>query len=437
MRKEINIMSEEYIRQPFVIRNLKPMELETYINTKYGQQLRNELSEMNTNALISDIQKDVILAIKAHEYNNFCVIGNAWKCVKYYLEHFPELFKIHDLLIFKDNVMKYFFIINSKTEAEFEKILKYMNLDFDKYQKELDDGRKINIYIGILECLEKYTLENNPVRKAFRIAEDAGIRIGFHYYNSKEIMNGVFSLALIRSFPLITDDFGDYSSANGGFREDLKSGFKSAWEANIARILNKQEVIWRYEDGSESFSTEIGYYIPDFKVQRGNEIHIIEVKGFWDNRSVKKVWSAISKVDDRKIIVIDADFYSLLDEKYANIIPNWEKTRSIKCTYELPVVGLNIGNRINIIEELNEGEQLKLLREPLNPYDSKAIKVLTLDDREIGYISKEWAAIFSLKMDYGFTYECVLKRKEIQKKHIIIQLNTNIAMINLLENIKF
>lgn len=430
-------MSKEYISQPFVIRNLKPMELETYINTKYGQQLKNELTEMNTNALISGIQKDVILAMKAHEYNNFCVIGNAWTSVKYYLEHFPELFKIQDLLFFEDNVMKYFLIINSNTEAEFEKILRYMNLDIDKYQKELDDGRKINIYIGILECLERYTLENNPVRKAFSIAEDAGIRIGFHYYNSKEIMNGSCYLALIRSFPMIIDDFGDYSSANGGFREDLKAGFKSAWEANIARILNKQKVTWAYEDGSESFSTEIGYYIPDFKVQRKNEIQIIEVKGVWDNRSIKKVWSAINQVEDKKIIIIDADFYSLLHEKYADTIPNWEKTRNIKCTYELPVVGLTIGNRINIIRELNEGEQLKLLREPLNPYDSKAIKVLTLDDREIGYISKEWAAIFSLKMDYGFTYECVLKRKEIPKKHIIIQLNTNRAMINLLENIEF
>ncbi|WP_156894491.1 HIRAN domain-containing protein [Clostridium formicaceticum] len=333
--------------------------------------------------------------------------------------------------------MKFIYVINKQAEIEFEKILYYKNLKFQKYSKQLDDGREINIYTGILRHYEKYTLEDNPARVVFRTAEDAGIRIGFYYYSGMENFKELSSLSLIRSFPIESDDFGDFSSASGGFRQDLKAGFKSSWEANIARILNKQNANWKYEIASESYATDIGYYIPDFFIQRENGIDILEVKGFWDSRSIRKVSSAIEQAKDEKIIVIDKDYYSLLEEKYGSCISNWEKTGKIDTSFEVPVVGINVKNRFNIAQKLVHGEKLKILREPENAYDSNAIKILTLEDEEVGYIAKDWASIFAFKIDNGFTYECFVHKIEITKKRIIIKLQRNKATLDLLKNIGF
>ncbi|MEI4920451.1 hypothetical protein Q8G81_33360, partial [Klebsiella pneumoniae] len=73
--------------------------------------------------------------------------------------------------------------------------------------------------------------------------------MGYHSYPSQEdILNGFVGLGLYRSFPIEKEDrYGDSSSARGGFREDLGAGFKSAWEANIARFLNHKGIEWAYE----------------------------------------------------------------------------------------------------------------------------------------------------------------------------------------------
>ena len=420
----------------YMIERLEPKELEAYLNTEYGQKLESELLELYNKGAISAEEKQLVLAIKAYEYYNYCIVGNAWSCIKYYLENFPELFKIHDLLLYKKPVKKFFYIINSDVESKFEKILYYHQIEFQKHRKALKDVRYITIYIGFLTYPSNYTLEEDPLRKAFSDAEDAGIRIGFHFYDDKEKMKSYYSIALIRSFPIIGDSYGDYT-LSGGFREDLKAGFKSSWEANIARILNKQGVTWEYEKASESYATEIGYYIPDFKVDRDGKIHIIEVKGFWAQRSIKKVASAVGQVKDEKIIIIDSDFYSLINTKYKNVILNWEESEVGNQIYELPVVGINIGRRKIVINNLKDNDKLKLIREKNNKYDSNAIKILTLSNEEIGYIAKEWAAIFAFKIDLGFSYEVTLKRKELDKNRVIVKFKTQPAPISLLDNIGF
>src|SRR5690606_32752119 len=104
-----------------------------------------------------------------------------------------------------------------------------------------------------------------------------------------------------------------------------EAGFKSAWEANIARILNEKNIDWEYEKASESYATDFGYYIPDFKVQMNNKTYIIEVKGFWDEKSVKKVSSALSQAKEEEFIIVDSDLYSLLEKRFENCIPYWEQ----------------------------------------------------------------------------------------------------------------
>ncbi len=420
---------------PFMISILKTEELESFKETMYSRYLENELDILIREEKITSLQKELVIAIKAGEYYSFCVKGNAWRSVKYYLEHFPEIFKIHDLLLIDEPVKKFFYIINSHKEGEFEKILKFQGLNYEKHQRNLNDGRVISIYTGFLFNPKQYSFNVNPVLKAFKIAEDAGIRIGFHYYQGKEEMYSAFSLALIRSFPIDSDKFGDFSKADGGFREDLNAGFKSSWEANIARLLNEKNLNWKYE--GVSFGTEIGGYFPDFIIRHDDKTYILEVKGHWDGRSVKKVWSAITQIKDGKLIIIDSDYYSLLDEKFGNIIPNWEGTKAASGSFDIPVIGLTVGKRLTTIQALVEGEQLKLLREPDNPYDSNAIKVVTNDDREVGYIAKDWASIFAYKMDCGFTYKVSLKQKELNKKRVMVKLFTEPAALELLKKIDF
>ena len=50
------------------------------------------------------------------------------------------------------------------------------------------------------------------------------------------------------------------------------------------------------------------------------------------------------------------------------------------------VVGLRYEERFDRIESLKSGQPVSLLWEPLNPYDSKAIKVLDVHGEDLGYL---------------------------------------------------
>ncbi len=52
------------------------------------------------------------------------------------------------------------------------------------------------------------------------------------------------------------------------------------------------------------------------------------------------------------------------------------------------VVGLRYEERLDRIESLKPGQPVSLLWEPLNPYDSKAIKVLDVHGEDLGYLRK-------------------------------------------------
>ena len=67
-------------------------------------------------------------------------------------------------------------------------------------------------------------------------------------------------------------------------------------------------------------------------------------------------------------------------------------------TIRTKAVGVTKGNRQETIERLSSGDMLELEREPDNPYDENAIKVLDLDD-DIGYLSRELAAEIAPIMD--------------------------------------
>lgn len=411
--------------------SVTPEAMDSYLNTPYGQSLKAELDDLVKSGKLVTVQREMVLRLKANEYYKECIERKIYDDVTYYLENFPELFTIHDILIQKEPVLKQFFVINCVAEHEFEKILSFQGISFEKHSKELPDKRIINVYIALLVNPRKYKLEDNPMRKAWTMAEDAGIRIGFYDYG---YTSHFLSLGGYRSFPITVDRYGDLSSASGGLREDLGVGFKSSWEANVARLLNAKGIAWTYE--KKFIQTENGAYIPDFNVTQEGLNYNIEVKGFWDDRSVKKISSARSQEGkEGKVVIIDGDIYSLINYRYAMKIPHWEEGLVSTRNETIPVVGIHVGNRLKTIKELSEGDNLKLVREPENIYDNNAIRVYTTDDREIGFVAKDWASIFAYKIDIGFTYEANLVKTEIEKKVVYIRLTTKPASDELLNRI--
>jgi hypothetical protein len=71
-----------------------------------------------------------------------------------------------------------------------------------------------------------------------------------------------------------------------------------------------------------------------------------------------------------------------------------------------------------IIRNLNKGVGLLLIREPLNPYDKNAIKVM-LDDEHLGYIPKGTAESLAKDMDEGREYYAVVSEVTgLDKKNV-------------------
>lgn len=70
------------------------------------------------------------------------------------------------------------------------------------------------------------------------------------------------------------------------------------------------------------------------------------------------------------------------------------------------LVGVTFGDRQKVIVTLTEGEQLKLMREPDNPYDSNAIRAITSAGYDAGHIRREIAAEIAPLIDAGIPYHC-------------------------------
>lgn len=118
-----------------------------------------------------------------------------------------------------------------------------------------------------------------------------------------------------------------YSHCKRGKRSDLNQFFRSAWEANIARLLNYYNIQWKYEYKRFDFYNETSgvlSYQPDFYLPQTNEW--IEVKGWMDNKSIKRMelFAQYYPDENKNLYLIDQNKYKIINELYKAIIPNWE-----------------------------------------------------------------------------------------------------------------
>lgn len=72
--------------------------------------------------------------------------------------------------------------------------------------------------------------------------------------------------------------------------------------------------------------------------------------------------------------------------------------------YTFRVVGDHIGSRARCIEQLRIGDQIIVMREPSNPYDSNAVAVFDSAKRQLGYFKREVAAWFGPMLDRGLSF---------------------------------
>jgi len=130
-----------------------------------------------------------------------------------------------------------------------------------------------------------------------------------------------------------------YSRGLAGVRSDVgPMRFRSAWEANIGRLLNEWMlrgyiVRWEYEPDTFVFYGErrgVRSYRPDFKVwdSEDAEPHYWEVKG-WDMPKAKRARVLMATYYPSVILrLIDKPVYDVLEKEYRHVMPDWEVSRN-------------------------------------------------------------------------------------------------------------
>lgn len=243
------------------------------------------------------------------------------------------------------------------------------------------------------------------------------------------LANSCFSELRESEIPFIeiTDRQGFISSRNmicereetpfhNEYRLDLRRKVRSSWEANVTRILNALNVPYEYE--RESYQVGEDFYLPDFFLANNT---ILEVKGFWDNESRKKIVGLQKEHPEFKILPVDSDMYESLKNKFANNVSNWEECGTHKPTAEkVAIVGMKFCADKVTISRLSKGHSLTFKREPDNQFDRNAILVQTEDGKPIGHLSGDWAAVYAPKMDCGMKYSATVF--DIQPKVIIAKM---------------
>lgn len=106
-----------------------------------------------------------------------------------------------------------------------------------------------------------------------------------------------------------------------GYRADIGHFVRSTWEANFARILKHLGVSYEFEKTTVRFPDGRAYR-PDFWMP-GLQCHI-EIKGYETTESKRKHRQTLQQ--GIPVFIIDGSRYRILEQKYANLIPEWESS---------------------------------------------------------------------------------------------------------------
>ena len=113
---------------------------------------------------------------------------------------------------------------------------------------------------------------------------------------------------------------------------------KSLWEANYALYLEwkkgeKMISDWFYEPKTFFFSTiknGTRVYTPDFYVKGIDKSWWIEVKGFYDAKSLTKIKRFRKYFPDETLVLVDGGWFRRNSHKLKLIISEWETPDSLR-----------------------------------------------------------------------------------------------------------
>lgn len=128
----------------------------------------------------------------------------------------------------------------------------------------------------------------------------------------------------------------DMTSAGWRVVGGKRNYYRSKWEANYARYLqyqleNEWVLRWDYEPHTFWFPVKRGCvsYLPDFHVEAltasgDYSPYWIEVKGYWDAKSLTKVKRFYKYYPNEKLRIIDGRWFANNNQKMRMIIKGWE-----------------------------------------------------------------------------------------------------------------
>lgn len=76
--------------------------------------------------------------------------------------------------------------------------------------------------------------------------------------------------------------------------------------------------------------------------------------------------------------------------------------------FYIKAVGVTFENRQRVIRNLKAGDKLQFILEPNNPYDRYAIKIVTMDGKHIGYVSKDYNKTIFNEISLGRKYKLTI-----------------------------
>lgn len=415
-------------------------DIKKYYNYDGYIKLKGFLSDKYSDKQKYELLTQYCFLLKQFENHNNDIV------MSYVTENYPEIVSFWDLIDTNNAYFKFIWSFYKKDEELIDNIFAKRSFPYTKYYVNFQDNNII-IYVINLEIKCDYNDDIFHSEDARKIQE-LGYK-PFDQFKRKMISHGMswyiygnpitnFS-EMCRLFPVRMLSVGDKNTEDKdwskiGYRADLDCGFRSAWEANVARILNKKVIPWEYEKKFFSLQPPKYYkesnnaitYIPDFILEDGT---IIEVKGFWDNRSKMLISQFMEQYPDKKIIVVDTDLYRCISNKYKNIILNWEDEKISFTNDFIQVIGITLPQRKTYVSQVKVGDILEIVREPFNEYDSRAIRVNNSNGNQIGYFAKDCNCIYSPKMDMGFKYEIRVVSKDTKVLQCKIKLINTEEMI--------
>ncbi len=375
-----------------------------YLETEHGKKICRLLTYMKQKKEITRTQYEEVILSSTHDYKICKKHSEIDGDLDLYqiIQAFPEVFSIIDIIKYKLFVQKMVFIIPAQNVNEVEEFFENSGYPYKSYVEQF---KTIDFCIFVLidRPLPKSKARELPLDVDRIISTELGTRrkIRFGFVSYKRAPNGLLGreIGMNASLPKLSD-FQHKSKT--GYRQDIDLGFRSSWEANIARILDLKNIHWKYEEKSFSLSSKqfSGYYFPDFFLE--NNV-IIEVKGFWNEQSRYKVSLFRIQYPEFQLLIIDNDLYFDLQKIYRNFLPQWELS---PCNIAKQLIQVKKAKNVTSKRDyklLEKGDELSLTRLK-NNQNSDLIEVYAKNNLLLGTVSDEWSWILSQKIDLGITY---------------------------------